>query len=275
MRITRNYKNPNKWAEKILELFQDNVNLMSENPYPDLYESGVVYERENIGVENWQDADELLSNLAGDCEDLACYRAAQYEVSGIGARPEIVKIKEGQYHAVVRMPDGTIEDPSRILIAKSGYHGRGYNGRGKKRAKWRVRRRRNRPAIAFVGLPALEKRRPETAARVKYIYIPGRGRNAVSALGNALENTYQSQNLQALPVNNQGLVLPSGESAVTPLNTLSPDLMQAVMNNPKLQKLAMTNPYTATAFTLLQNPAVQAGLKQGGKVLKRKLRKWF
>lgn len=275
MRITRNYKNPNKWIENLIELFQDNVQLMNENDYPDLYDSGIVYERENVGVENWQDADELLHNMAGDCEDLACYRAAQYEVSGIGARPEIIKVKEGQYHAVVRMPDGTIEDPSRILISKSGYHGRGYNGRGRKKAKWRIHRKRKGPAIAFVGLPALVKEKPETAARVQYAYIPGRGNNEIEALGNALENVYSSQALPTLPVNNQGLVYPQGNYSAVPLTQVSPDLMNTVMQNPELQKLAMTNPYSAAAFTLLQNPAIQSGIKQGAKSLKRKLRKWF
>jgi len=57
---------------------------------------------------------------AGQCEDLACWRAAELVVRhGIQARPDFTCDARGDgsrlYHIVVRLPDGRIEDPSRNL----------------------------------------------------------------------------------------------------------------------------------------------------------------
>ena len=280
MNITREFNNPKQWIKQLKQLFLDNLELMEKallqgTPYPDLYESGTVYERENIGVEYWQDANQLIDNLAGDCEDLAAYRAAQYASIGIAAEPEIVKIKSGQYHAIVRMPNGSVEDPSRILIAKHGYHGRGARpGHGKRKAKWRARKRKNH-SVAFVGLPAIIQKSPASACKPGYIYIPGHGRNEAEALGYAIQNTYTAQGLPSIPVGESGLYNPQGTAQALPQGQIPPDLLNTVMQNPELQKLAMTNPYTAAGFALLQNPMVQEGLKTGGKAAMKKLRKWF
>jgi hypothetical protein len=85
--------------------------------FPSLYRSGVVYRREQPGREEWQTAIDLLRGLAGDCEDLAAYRAAELRCEGEPATVAIKRTKRGSYHAVVRRADGTYEDPSRILLA--------------------------------------------------------------------------------------------------------------------------------------------------------------
>lgn len=90
---------------------------------PPLYESGVVYKPER-GTEVWRDIPNILADGWGDCEDLACWRIAELNCAGIKATPFIKwsfrpdgRIKT--YHAVLRVPDGRIEDPSRAL----GMHG--------------------------------------------------------------------------------------------------------------------------------------------------------
>jgi hypothetical protein len=86
---------------------------------PALYRAGVVYRAEPIGQENWRDIPSVLRDRYGDCEDLACWRAAEIvEREKIAARPAFRwRRKPGYavYHIFVRLPDGTTEDPSRRL----------------------------------------------------------------------------------------------------------------------------------------------------------------
>jgi hypothetical protein len=86
---------------------------------PTIYESGVIYEREGIGNEDWLTIPELLERGKGDCEDLATWLAAEYRFRGMFARPFASRIKthDGrlQYHIRVRLGNGLIEDPSRKL----------------------------------------------------------------------------------------------------------------------------------------------------------------
>jgi hypothetical protein len=102
---------------------------------PSLYESGVVYEREPPGREDWQDILTTLRRGGGDCEDLATWRAADLLMRGIPARafgrprPMLIPpaCEEGAvachgepqmgtlWHILVRLPNGTIEDPSKRL----------------------------------------------------------------------------------------------------------------------------------------------------------------
>lgn len=94
-----------------------------ERSYPALYESGVVYEEELHGYEEWQDIPTTLAKGVGDCEDLATYRCAELRAhAGIDAHP-FLRWREVQedgerslrYHALVLWPDGRVEDPSRVL----------------------------------------------------------------------------------------------------------------------------------------------------------------
>lgn len=85
---------------------------------PSLYESAVVYVPETE-TELWQDVPSLLAAGSGDCEDLACYRCADLQArEGILALPYVTWREVGGrtiYHALVRYPDGRIEDPSLAL----------------------------------------------------------------------------------------------------------------------------------------------------------------
>lgn len=93
---------------------------------PSLYASGVRYEREPPGQEDWQDLFTSLRRGSGDCEDLATWRAADLIRRGIPARafghprPMLIQTPTGAemgtlWHILVRWPNGRIEDPSKLL----------------------------------------------------------------------------------------------------------------------------------------------------------------
>lgn len=91
--------------------------LLGPGVFPPLYDSGIKYKREPPGEEVWQFAHELIETLEGDCEDLACYRAAELRLDGEPAMAEVIRSpKRRAFHAVVRRADGSIEDPSKILL---------------------------------------------------------------------------------------------------------------------------------------------------------------
>jgi len=87
---------------------------------PSLYESGIVYRREPRGREWWEsaaDAHNIANQRSGDCEDLAAYRAAELRVyDDDHAIVRVVPTKRGSFHAIVEREDGTLEDPSRVLV---------------------------------------------------------------------------------------------------------------------------------------------------------------
>jgi hypothetical protein len=98
----------------------DMLYLQAHPEVPDLFKSGVRYAEEPAGQEDWQDIPTTLGLGIGDCEDLACWRAAELNVRyGIKARPCFTfKVRPNGgylYHIQVRYPDGRIEDPSRTL----------------------------------------------------------------------------------------------------------------------------------------------------------------
>lgn len=92
--------------------------------FPPLYSSGILYRREPHGTEFWQNAIDLLRSREGDCEDLAAYRAAELRSIGELASVGVIQNPSGSYHAVVRRQDGSIEDPSRILLALESVYGK-------------------------------------------------------------------------------------------------------------------------------------------------------
>ncbi len=83
---------------------------------PRLYAAGVRYVREPFGEEEWKDIPDTLRDRIGDCEDLACWLAAERrEYDNVDALPQLVgHYVNGRfsYHVRVELPDGTIEDPS-------------------------------------------------------------------------------------------------------------------------------------------------------------------
>lgn len=99
-----------------------NLGQLRRGLVPPLYASGVRYVREPRGQESWQSAQQVYRARGGDCEDLAAYRAAEYHMIGkTGVYCDIIEVRPGLKHCVVRLEDGTIEDPSKRL----GMSGRG------------------------------------------------------------------------------------------------------------------------------------------------------
>ncbi len=91
---------------------------------PPLYQAPVRYFFDPNAPDPWQDIPSTLAKGWGDCEDLACWRIAEYRVKGINARPLIRwrKNPAGKfiYHALLRLPDGRTEDPSISMGMKGG-----------------------------------------------------------------------------------------------------------------------------------------------------------
>lgn len=90
-------------------------------PFPSLLSpyAHVTYEEEPIGSEVWASTPAMFLRGKADCEDMACDRAAEYQLHGIPARA-ILQLEGKQptgnlWHVVVQLPDGSIEDPSAAL----------------------------------------------------------------------------------------------------------------------------------------------------------------
>lgn len=106
-------------------LARSNLHYLNAFPNtPSLYQSGVRYVPENRS-ENWLMIPYLLKTKAGDCEDLAAWRTAEYWRQGIRAVPDIRARNIGtkqrpiwRAHAFVRLPDGRLDDPSLRLGMK-------------------------------------------------------------------------------------------------------------------------------------------------------------
>lgn len=97
-------------------LVRVNETMLARRRFPPLYMSGVRYRREPRGGEDWQTADRVLARMAGDCEDLAAWRAAELRVyGGEHAIATVKRTGPRMWHAVVLRADGSIDDPSRAL----------------------------------------------------------------------------------------------------------------------------------------------------------------
>lgn len=116
--------------------------LASGKPFPRLYESGVYYQEEPPGQEDWLDIPTLYREGKGDCEDLGCALTAERRVyDGVPSRPVLrwkfitsEELRRGGYppqiipsegiyliHILSQLPNGLIEDPSKILGMKGDY----------------------------------------------------------------------------------------------------------------------------------------------------------
>lgn len=70
------------------------------------------------GCEIFRDIPTILKKKAVDCDNLSCFRVAELRCGGIEAVPYIVWRETDRgttYHALLRWPDGSSEDPSLIL----------------------------------------------------------------------------------------------------------------------------------------------------------------
>lgn len=113
------WNGPSDLAPALAALVGLNCDIMRRRQLPPLYSSGVRYERETrladgTPREQWLTAPVVLLRQAGDCEDLASWRAAELRLQGIPAMA-VPKRSSVGWHIVVQYPDGTIEDPSRKL----------------------------------------------------------------------------------------------------------------------------------------------------------------
>jgi hypothetical protein len=105
--------------------------------YPPLYRAGVVYKPEDLGKEDWNDVPVIYTLGEADCEDLACARAGELRAGTglilrggiyvqqrhpIAARPCLKWKHLDEDHTLIHIltewPDGSIEDPSKILGMK-------------------------------------------------------------------------------------------------------------------------------------------------------------
>jgi len=98
--------------------------LLRHPETPSLFSSGVYYKPEPRGkrckresCEDFLDIPGILLQGHADCEDLACWLAAELGVQGIPAVPNITWQTVGdvtEYHVTVATPEGVI-DPSELL----------------------------------------------------------------------------------------------------------------------------------------------------------------
>lgn len=74
----------------------------------------VVWQPEPPGAERFDHARRVLARGWGDCDDLAPWQAASYRVTGVDKKAKAIVVKSGpnRWHAVVRLSDGSIVDPS-------------------------------------------------------------------------------------------------------------------------------------------------------------------
>lgn len=97
-----------------------NVELLRSRRLPMLYASGVEYIGDDDGGEDpWRDALRVLELGGGDCDDLVPWRLAELWLAGVRASPvaHLEHFADGtsRVHLTVRLPDGRVEDPSRVL----------------------------------------------------------------------------------------------------------------------------------------------------------------
>lgn len=89
---------------------------------PPLYRSGVRYRREPWQgiLEEFASIPVVLARGWGDCDDLACWRAAELSATGVPAVPVVRETPQSRpgaraWHVTVQRQDGATEDPSAIL----------------------------------------------------------------------------------------------------------------------------------------------------------------
>lgn len=98
-----------------------NLHYLARHPEtPTIYASGVRYERDRPGTEDWLTVDQILARRprVADCKSLAAWRVAELQLRGERARAAWSKRCRDSgclYHIFVRRGDGRTEDPSEAL----------------------------------------------------------------------------------------------------------------------------------------------------------------
>ena len=89
---------------------------------PPLFKAGVKYVSQNPKACAFRTPLDVFKRGGGDCKQLVLWRIAELRNHGQHATPRIIWLagKQGlEAHAQVRLPDGTIEDPSYNLGMKA------------------------------------------------------------------------------------------------------------------------------------------------------------
>ena len=113
-----------RWLNRVLalgvELAKDD--LQRHPGLPRLYRSGVRYARtDDLGFEYFALPSQVYRKRWADCDQLSVLARAALQLKGIAARAVVVRTGPALWHAVVRMPNGKVIDPSKRL----GMRGRG------------------------------------------------------------------------------------------------------------------------------------------------------
>jgi len=103
-------------------LFEFDLAWLLSHRTPHLYSSGVRYAREpwSAAIEEFASVPVVLSRGWGDCDDLACWRAAELTAAGELAEPYVYetptsRVDARRWHVIVRTATGRVEDPSAVL----------------------------------------------------------------------------------------------------------------------------------------------------------------
>ncbi len=98
-------------------LIRLNLAYLRSHAAPALYQSGVRYGRTDI----WDTLPALYERRYGDCKSLTAAYIAEKRMQGINAQP-VFRFDyradgsgELDFHILVQNPDGTFEDPSKVL----------------------------------------------------------------------------------------------------------------------------------------------------------------
>lgn len=82
---------------------------------PPLYQSGVRYASQDPKACALRNPKSVFERKSGDCKQLVLWRIAELREHGVNATPRIIWLAQKDElvaHAQVRLPDGSIEDPS-------------------------------------------------------------------------------------------------------------------------------------------------------------------
>ena len=99
-------------------LVRVNQEIIRRKKFKPLYKAGVRYVRDVKMAgepEDWQNIEQLYRRGKGDCEDITAARVAELRSLGIDAQPYVKRTGPTKFHALVLMPSGKFEDPSRKL----------------------------------------------------------------------------------------------------------------------------------------------------------------
>lgn len=122
LRITMEIPGEPEAIEQALEgLIGVNMALMRGRRFPAVYDTKLRYRLEPAGQDDWQTYDRLLQAGEGDCEDFVGARVAELRLAGeLGARPRVVPVpgRSDAFHTFVQRQDGSIDDPSKVMIYK-------------------------------------------------------------------------------------------------------------------------------------------------------------